>query len=95
MVDRDRLVEAGQDFEFADPCNACHFNCEGSPWKGVKKPYTSFASKVNKKYAFDFEKAVRSDKALHEHFKRRRLHGSTHPQVPRGVPEKSDKVEED
>lgn len=35
----------------------------------MKKPYTPFTPKVDKKYAFDFEKAIRSDKALHEHFK--------------------------
>ncbi len=66
---RDKLVEAGQDFEFAETCNACHLNYEGSSWKDVKKPYTPFTPKVDKKYAFDFEKAIRSDKALHEHFK--------------------------
>jgi hypothetical protein len=68
-MERAKLVEAGQEFEFAETCHACHLNYEGSPWKGVKKPYTPFTPKVDKKYAFDFEKAVRSDKALHKHFK--------------------------
>ena len=38
-------------------------------WKGVKKPYTPFTPKVDKKYAFNFEKSVRNNKAMHEHFK--------------------------
>jgi hypothetical protein len=66
---REKLVEAGEDFEFVEKCNACHLNYEGSPWKGAKKPYTPFTPTVDKKYAFDFEKAVRNNKALHEHFK--------------------------
>jgi len=66
---RSKLVDAGQDFEFVEKCNACHLNYEGSPWKGAKKPYTPFTPEVDKKYAFDFEKYVRDDKAMHEHFK--------------------------
>lgn len=80
-MEREKLVEAGQDFEFQEKCNACHLNYEGSGWKGVKKPYTPFTPKVDKKYAFDFEKSVRSDKALHEHFK---LEGTfTGPPIPK------------
>ncbi len=66
---RQLLVNAGQEFQFAERCNACHMNYEGSPWKGAKKPYTPFTPKVDKKYDFDFGKAVRNDKAMHEHFK--------------------------
>lgn len=66
---RQDLVDAGQEFKFSERCNACHLNYEGSPWKGAKKPYTPFTPAVDKKYGFDFDKAVRSDKAMHEHFK--------------------------
>jgi len=66
---RQSLEDAGQDFQFAERCNACHLNYEGSPWKGAKKPYTPFTPKVDKKYEFDFEKSVRNNKAMHEHFK--------------------------
>ncbi len=66
---REKLVEAGEEFEFEEKCKACHLNYEGSGWKGVKKPYTPFTPKVDKKYTFDFEKQVRNNKAMHEHFK--------------------------
>jgi len=66
---RQELVDAGQEFHFVERCNACHMNYEGSPWPGAKPPYTPFTPKVDTKYAFDFEKAVRNDKAMHEHFK--------------------------
>ncbi|MEK7269085.1 MAG: cytochrome c-550 CycA [Nitrospirota bacterium] len=69
VTPRQSLVDAGEDFEFAERCNACHLNYEGSPWKGAKKPYTPFTPKVDKKYAFDFEKSVRNNKAIHEYFK--------------------------
>lgn len=99
---RESLVEAGQDFEFVEKCNACHLNYEGSPWKGVKKPYTPFTPKVDKKYEFVFDKAVRNDKAMHEHYK---LAGTfTGPPIPKFHEEfqknakpavKADKAEED
>lgn len=66
---RQSLADAGQDFQFVERCNACHMNYAGSTWTGAKKPYTPFTPKVDKKYAFDFEKAVRNNKAMHEHFK--------------------------
>lgn len=66
---RQQLAEAGQEFQFEERCNSCHLNYEGSPWKGAKKPYTPFAPKLGKKYRFDHAKAVRSEKAMHEHFK--------------------------
>jgi hypothetical protein len=66
---RQTLADAGQDFAFEERCSACHLNYAGSPWKGAKKPYTPFTPKVDKKYAFDFERAVRDDKAMHHHFK--------------------------
>ncbi|MFO1218038.1 MAG: cytochrome c family protein [Burkholderiaceae bacterium] len=66
---RQQLVDAGQEFQFEERCASCHQNYEGSPWKGAKKPYTPFTPKVDKKYAFDFAKAVRNDKAMHEHYK--------------------------
>lgn len=66
---RQTLADAGQDFQLEERCNACHLNYAGSPWKAAKKPYTPFTPKVDKKYAFNLERAVRDDKAMHEHFK--------------------------
>ncbi len=66
---RQQLVDAGQEFQFEERCASCHLNYEGSAWKGARKPYTPFTPKLDRKYAFDFGKAVRSDKAMHEHFK--------------------------
>jgi len=77
---RERLVEAGQEFQFEERCASCHLNYEGSPWKGAKKPYTPFTPRLDRKYTFDFARAVRDDKAIHEHFK---LEGVfTGPPVP-------------
>jgi hypothetical protein len=66
---RSTLAEAGQDFAFEESCNACHMNYEGSPWKGVKKPYTPYHPGVDKKYTFNFDKYVKDVKAMHEHYK--------------------------
>jgi Cytochrome c554 and c-prime len=66
---RQVLVDAGEEFHFVERCNACHLNYEGSPWPGAKAPYTPFTPDVDPKYAFDFDKAVRDDKAMHAHFK--------------------------
>ncbi len=66
---RQVLVEAGEEFEFIERCKGCHLNYEGSGWSGAKKPYTPFTPKVDPKYTFDFEKAVRNEKAMHGHFK--------------------------
>jgi hypothetical protein len=66
---RRALADAGEDFEFAERCNACHLNYAGSPWKDAKKPHTPFTPQLDPKYRFDFEKAVRDDKAMHAHFK--------------------------
>ncbi len=66
---RQQLAEAGEEKEFRERCNACHLNYEGSPWTGARKPYTPFTPKVDPKYAFDFDKALDDDKAVHEHFK--------------------------
>lgn len=66
---REELVAAGQEFHFVERCNACHLNFEGSSWPGAAKPYTPFTPAVDPKYAFDFEKAVRDNKAMHEHYK--------------------------
>lgn len=68
---RSKLVEAGQSFDYEETCARCHLNYEGSPWKGAKEPYTPFTPKVDAKYKFDFSKAVKDKKALHEHFKLR------------------------
>ncbi|MBI5326716.1 MAG: cytochrome C554 [Deltaproteobacteria bacterium] len=71
---RSKLVEAGQSFDYEEACARCHLNYEGSPWKGAKEPYTPFTPKVDAKYKFDFEKAVKKTgkvKAMHEHFKLR------------------------
>jgi hypothetical protein len=66
---RQALADAGQEFQFEERCNACHLNYAGSPWKAAKKPYTPFTPKVDKKYTFDFKRAVQDDKAMHRHFK--------------------------
>ncbi len=66
---RSILVAAGEEFEFVERCKTCHMNYEGSPWSGVKKPYTPFTPKIDaEKYKFDFDKYVRNEKAMHEHF---------------------------
>ena len=62
------LVDAGQNFDYEKACAACHLNYQGSPFKGAKAPYTPFTPKVDAKYHFEFDKAVRS-KDLHEHYK--------------------------
>lgn len=66
---RQVLVDAGEDFAFVEGCKVCHMSYEGSPWSGAKKPYTPFTPKVDPKYAFEFDKYVRDNKAMHEHFK--------------------------
>ncbi len=66
---RAELVEAGQDFEFEERCNACHLNYAGSSWPGAREPYTPFTPEVDPKYRFEFERAVRDDEAMHAHFK--------------------------
>ncbi len=66
---RQTLADAGEVFGFVERCKTCHMNYEGSAWPGVKKPYTPFTPEIDPKYAFDFDKAVRDDKAMHEHFK--------------------------
>lgn len=66
---RQQLAEVGEEFQFEERCNACHLNYQGSPWKDAKEPYTPFTPDVDQKYRFDYDKAVRNDKAMHEHFK--------------------------
>lgn len=66
---RQKLVSYGQNFNYDQACAKCHMNYEGSPWKEAKAPYTPFTPKVDAKYKFDFDKAVRNKEALHEHFK--------------------------
>ncbi len=66
---RQVLADAGEDFDFIERCSACHLNYEGSPWKGVKEPYTPFTPEVDKKYIFDFDKQVADSKAMHKHYK--------------------------
>jgi hypothetical protein len=68
-TERKALVEAGQNFDYEAACARCHLNYEGSPWAGAKAPFTPFTPKVDAKYKFDFEKGVRNNKAMHEHFK--------------------------
>ena len=68
-TERKALVEAGENFDYEAACARCHLNYEGSPWAGAKAPYTPFTPKVDAKYKFDFEKGVRNNKAMHEHFK--------------------------
>jgi hypothetical protein len=66
---RQELADVGQEFHFVERCKSCHMNYEGSPWKGAKAPYTPFTPKVDPKYAFDFDKYLRDDHAMHAHFK--------------------------
>jgi hypothetical protein len=66
---RRALAEAGAVHQFAERCSACHLNYEGSPWAGARKPYTPFTPQLDPKYRFDFDKAVRDDKAMHAHFR--------------------------
>lgn len=66
---RKALADKGQDFHFEERCNACHMNYEGSPWKDAKPPYTPFTPEVDKKYTFNFDKMVKDEKAMHEHYK--------------------------
>ena len=67
---RSKLVAAGEEFEFVERCKSCHLNYEGSPWAKAKKPYTPFTPEVDaKKYNFDFDKYLRNEKGMHEHFK--------------------------
>lgn len=77
---RQSLADAGQDFGFVERCNACHLNYRGSSWKGAQAPYNPFAPELDAKYRFEFDKAVRDAKAMHEHFK---LEGTfTGPPLP-------------
>ena len=66
---RKRLADRGQDFHFEEACNACHLNYEGSPWKDAKPPYTPYHPGVDEKYTFDFDKMVKDEEAMHEHYK--------------------------
>ncbi len=66
---RQALVDVGEEFNFIERCNSCHMNYKGSPWQGVNEPYTPFTPEVDPKYAFDFEHAVRDEKAMHKHYK--------------------------
>ena len=66
---RRTLVDEGGEFEFVERCRSCHMNYEGSSWSGTKEPYTPFTPKIDPKYSFDFDKYVRDEKAMHEHFK--------------------------
>ncbi len=66
---RQTLADAGEEYEFIERCKSCHMNYEGSPWAGVKEPYTPFTPKVDSRYGFNFDKYVRQEKAMHKHFK--------------------------
>ncbi len=66
---RQDLVEVGEEFQFIERCKGCHLNFKDSGWPGAAEPFTPFTPKVDSKYVFDFEKAVRNEKAMHEHFK--------------------------
>jgi hypothetical protein len=66
---RQVLADAGEEYEFIERCKSCHMNYEGSPWPGAAEPYTPFTPEVDPKYGFDFDKHVRDEKAMHEHFK--------------------------
>ena len=62
------LADAGQDFAFIERCKSCHMNYEGSPWSGAKAPFTPFTPKVDPKYKFEFDEAIRNENAMHVHF---------------------------
>jgi hypothetical protein len=71
-TERAVLVKAGQTFDYQAACAACHQNYHGSPWTGVKPPYTPFTPAVDPKYAFDFDTAVRKagkGAGVHTHYK--------------------------
>ena len=68
-MERSRLVDRGQDYEFEEACKACHLNYEGSGWEGNKEPYTPFTPEVDEKYTFNFDDMVRDAGAMHEHYK--------------------------
>lgn len=55
--------------DIQEACFRCHMNYEGSPWEGAKPPYAETTPDVDPKYKFDFDKAVKNDKAMHDHFK--------------------------
>ncbi len=66
---RQKLIDNGQNFDYEKTCAKCHLNFEGQP--GAQEPYTPFTPKVDAKYKFDFSKAIKNKKAMHEHFKLR------------------------
>lgn len=66
---REQVAELGQEFAFEERCNACHMNYEGSPWPHARPPFTPFTPKVEARYGFAFDKAVRDDEAMHAHFR--------------------------
>lgn len=73
-TDRQMLVEAKQNFDYEKACARCHLNYQGSPWAGAKPPYTPFTPAIDSKYAFDFNKAVRTEGSknpAHTHYKLR------------------------
>ncbi|CAA7620505.1 cytochrome c family protein [Magnetospirillum sp. UT-4] len=64
-TDRKVLVEAGQTFDYEKACVKCH-------GVGTNKPGSPFNALVDPKYAFEFDKAVRTTgkgKGVHDHFK--------------------------
>ncbi len=69
---RAKLVKLGMNVSteaIENACYSCHMNYEGSGWDGAKEPYTPFTPKVDAKYKFDFDKAVKTEKGMHKHFK--------------------------
>jgi len=72
---RDRLVRAGQNFDYEAACAACHLNFLGSSLLGARAPrppFTPFTPEIGAKYAFSYRSAVfRSGKGagVHEHFR--------------------------
>ena len=63
-TERKVLVEAGQNFDYQKACLDCH----GDNTPG--KHHSPFTAAVDPKYAFDFDKAVRTiGKGSHDHFK--------------------------
>ncbi len=69
---RSLLVAAKQNFDYRQACMRCHDNYEGSDNPAAKAPHSPFTPKVDAKYRFDYQQALRSigkGKAIHVHYK--------------------------
>ncbi|MBN8475576.1 cytochrome c family protein [Sulfuritalea sp.] len=97
-TDRQVLIDAKQNFDYESACVSCHLNYQGSPWAGAKAPFSPFTPKVDPKYQFDFNKAVRAtgDKnPVHTHYKLRGVFkGGTVPAIRAELQQNAQEPEE-